>query len=170
MEDSFDGRSRTDVHHLILRKDNEKSSAEEGIADIAYASAEDDNQREVYFVRERHDGLDAFLPKGDDKSVLELARLPTCAVFHRLTAGNGKGIPHSFAGFIRQWPALPRVVVSISLRVPALQPMIFNNPDIPLRERHVDSSYSNRGSLRSQEVASGQGCVTSAHMITLILR
>lgn len=41
---------------------------------------------------------------------LELARIPTCAVFHKLTPG--KGVPHSFIGFIRQWPALPRVVVS----------------------------------------------------------
>ena len=40
----------------------------------------------------------------------ELARIPTCAVFHKLTPGQG--VPHSFVGFIRQYPALPRVVVS----------------------------------------------------------
>lgn len=41
---------------------------------------------------------------------LPLARLPTCAVFHKLTAG--RGVPHTFYGFLRQWPALPRVIVS----------------------------------------------------------
>ncbi len=42
----------------------------------------------------------------------ELARISSCAIFHKLTPG--KGVPHSFVGFIRQWPALPNVVVSTS--------------------------------------------------------
>ena len=41
----------------------------------------------------------------------ELVRIETCAVFHKLTPGPG--VPHSFIGFVRQWPSLPRVVVSI---------------------------------------------------------
>jgi KUP system potassium uptake protein len=36
--------------------------------------------------------------------------LPIMAVFHKST--GGKGIPHTFVGFLRQYPALPRVVVS----------------------------------------------------------
>ena len=44
----------------------------------------------------------------------ELVRINTCAVFHKLSPG--KGVPHSFIGFIRHWPSLPRVVVrSLSL-------------------------------------------------------
>ena len=39
-----------------------------------------------------------------------LVRVSSCAVFHKLTPGSG--VPHSFVGFVRQWPALPRVVVS----------------------------------------------------------
>ncbi|KAI0923360.1 hypothetical protein AcW1_006344 [Taiwanofungus camphoratus] len=45
----------------------------------------------------------------------ELARIPTCAVFHKQCAG--RGVPHSFVGFIRQWPSLPRVVIFLSVRV-----------------------------------------------------
>lgn len=40
----------------------------------------------------------------------ELVRIESCAIFHKLTPGQG--VPHSFIGFIRQWPALPRIVVS----------------------------------------------------------
>ena len=41
----------------------------------------------------------------------ELQRISTCAIFHKFT--HGPGVPHTFVAFIRQWPALPRVVVSI---------------------------------------------------------
>lgn len=40
----------------------------------------------------------------------ELVRIESCAIFHKLTPGQG--VPHSFIGFIRKWPALPRIVVS----------------------------------------------------------
>ncbi|KDQ61961.1 hypothetical protein JAAARDRAFT_204343 [Jaapia argillacea MUCL 33604] len=45
----------------------------------------------------------------------ELARIPTFAIFHKLT--GGRGVPHSFIGFVRQWPAVPDVVVFLSVRV-----------------------------------------------------
>jgi len=45
----------------------------------------------------------------------ELVRINTCAVFHKLTPGQG--VPHSFVGFVRQWPSLPRVVIFLSTRV-----------------------------------------------------
>jgi KUP system potassium uptake protein len=58
----------------------------------------------------------------------EIQRIPTFAIFHKLAVG--KGVPHTFVGkfifftllkinsrlllaFVRQWPALPRVVVGI---------------------------------------------------------
>ena len=54
---------------------------------------------------------------GQGNEVLEekrdLQRISTCAIFHKFT--RGPGVPHTFVAFIRQWPALPRVVVSIAL-------------------------------------------------------
>ena len=51
---------------------------------------------------------------GQGNQVLEekraLQRISTCAIFHKFT--HGPGVPHTFVAFIRQWPALPRVVVS----------------------------------------------------------
>lgn len=46
----------------------------------------------------------------DTNNEMGIVRIPTCAVFHKLTAG--KGVPHAFYGFIKQMPALPRLVVS----------------------------------------------------------
>jgi len=51
--------------------------------------------------------------KYDDGST-ELVRLPTCAVFHRLNAATG--VPPSFIGFVQKWPALPRVVIFLTVR------------------------------------------------------
>lgn len=62
----------------------------------------------------------------DDGHTIPLTRLPTCAIFHKnecatsLTSGGGGGnasVPHSFYAFLRQWPALPRVVVRTVLVV-----------------------------------------------------
>ena len=52
----------------------------------------------------------------------ELQRISTCAIFHKFT--RGAGVPHTFVGFIRQWPALPRVVAST---------VIFQYPTVLIR-------------------------------------
>ena len=115
LEDDFDGANRKDVHRLILRQDQDTQMAEETLDQVAHtatSSTDDDLPKEKYFIRDSDGDVasNAFLPQKETQSMLELTRLPTCAVFHRLTSGDG--IPHSFAGFIRQWPALPRLVVS----------------------------------------------------------
>ena len=40
-----------------------------------------------------------------------LPRINSCAFFHKSTPGPG--VPHGFVAFIRQWPSLPRLVVSL---------------------------------------------------------
>lgn len=96
LEDAFDGNHRSDLQHVIVREHTEEIVGHP-IAEVRY---EDDNASELtenYFVCDptRH-VLDEVLPTKDSDSLLQLARLPTCAVFHRLT--SGKGVPHSFAG------------------------------------------------------------------------
>ena len=58
----------------------------------------------------------------DEKSMMvweeekrKLPRIDSCAIFHKLTPGSG--VPHSFIGFVRQWPSLPRVVVCYFLLI-----------------------------------------------------
>ena len=117
LEDAFDGANRRDIHRLFLRKDGKDDRSrvsavdDDVLEEVAYTQEEDDIAREKYFIRHDDDGLalPAFAGGGNMPPQVELARLPICAVFHRLT--TGRGVPHSFASFIRQWPALPRVVV-----------------------------------------------------------
>ncbi|KAL7409758.1 potassium transporter [Mrakia frigida] len=50
---------------------------------------------------------------------LELARIPTFAIFHK-TSSTGRGVPAVFQTFLRRWPSLPRVVIFLSTRVVGL--------------------------------------------------
>jgi hypothetical protein len=54
----------------------------------------------------------------------ELQRISTCAIFHKFTCGYG--VPHTFVGFIRQWPALPLVMVSTEIYGLNVQPRLHN--------------------------------------------
>ncbi|KAG7096615.1 hypothetical protein E1B28_004032 [Marasmius oreades] len=60
----------------------------------------------------------------------ELMRIPTCAVFHRYVAG--KGFPHAFTGFVRQWPGLPQVLIFLSV-------VVLPSPIVPAHKRYVIS-------------------------------
>jgi len=68
-----------------------------------------------------------YLVERDGRPRLRLPRLPTCAVFHKLT--SGRGVPHTFYGFLRQWPALPRVVIFLSVST-------MNINHVPLEDRY----------------------------------
>lgn len=58
--------------------------------------------------RRRPDGSLTFI---DDETgtEIELTRTQTCAIFHNLSSGTG--VPHAFYAFLRQLPALPRLIV-----------------------------------------------------------
>lgn len=77
---------------------------EHPIPEISYAYRNPDedvaSESEKYYVCDPEDHvINKLLPK-ESSGLLQLARLPTCAIFHRLT--SGKGVPHSFAG----WPVM----------------------------------------------------------------
>lgn len=73
-------------------------------------SSEVNNEKIAYYYTSRdtdsHHGKVSDSPTEIQR---ELSRIPTCAVFHKIA--SGAGVPHTFVGFIRQWPALPRIVV-----------------------------------------------------------
>ena len=75
---------------------------------IISEDVEEPEPQEQYYYYARDQAADE--PYEDRR---ELVRIPTCAVFHKFA--SGKGVPHSFVGFVRQWPALPQVVVSLLL-------------------------------------------------------
>lgn len=142
LEDAFDSANRKNLRHFIRAADEDDPNSalyaipEDGRADTVTEDVTEDiasfsggeKKSNYYFVDEDNLGikLDA------DHEKVTLARVNTCAIFHKLT--HGKGVPHTFmgesylwcfleylqliyssSGFIRQWPALPRVVIFLSV-------------------------------------------------------
>ena len=117
MEDRFDGANRRNLRHFIVagEKGEVTLPARERTLSITYDNDEFEEsvsvqERYYYFARDKTMS-DSIQEQAEDRR--ELVRIPTCAVFHKFAAG--KGVPHSFVGFVRQWPALPQVVVSLPL-------------------------------------------------------
>ncbi|KIK08027.1 hypothetical protein K443DRAFT_86126 [Laccaria amethystina LaAM-08-1] len=122
LEDKFDGANRMNLRHFI--SPDEKASE----ANYDEDGEELDPELPPYF----------YLPSPAEKAAGEkmveerrmLQRIPTCAVFHKIA--SGKGVPHTFIGFIRQWPALPRVVIFLSV-------CIVPTNRVPVEDRYVVS-------------------------------
>ncbi|TEB40003.1 potassium transporter [Coprinellus micaceus] len=122
LEDEFDGANRMNLRHFIgLRPASSTQSRRHSITAIEQEDNEAGNAvtlPEMYFVQKTgaHDQdllQDEKIATVDDHQ--DLARIPVCAVFYKIA--QGQGVPHTFVGFIRQWPALPRVVIFLSVCV-----------------------------------------------------
>ena len=122
LEDRFDGANRRNLRHFIVSSEKGEVTipAREKAPSIA---SDNDELEELESVQERYYYLardktisDSLQEQAEDDR-RELVRIPTCAIFHKFA--SGKGVPHSFVGFIRQWPALPQVVVSLLLVTPS---------------------------------------------------
>ena len=137
LEDEFDGSNRRNLRHFIsteVRLISEKPTRaaspslqigdgagdEAGVSEMNVVNMEDQLKEEVSLflhrdtptsLSQRASPLDGKKSPKEEK--MALVRLPTCAVFHKTSAG--KGAPHTFYGFLRQWPSVPRIVVSIHL-------------------------------------------------------
>lgn len=128
LEDDFDGKNRKNPRHFIVSRSSARKVQGENEKDTTGFSKErDDSAPPVADLTYRNTGIavtgatsDAESTATDDsltfvddtnQEEMDIVRLPTCAVFHKLTAG--RGVPHSFYGFIKQMPALPRLVVSV---------------------------------------------------------
>lgn len=144
LEDTFDGANRRNLRHFIVAKGGDEDVTyrlpggevieaagpiEEGGPNVHYV----DQVESYYYMAPKIDPSISD-EKADyvDEEKKDLVRISTCAIFHKLSAGMG--VPHSFvgesyryrdacaaltsfAGFIRQWPALPRVVIFLSVHV-----------------------------------------------------
>jgi KUP system potassium uptake protein len=106
LEDAFDGANRQNILRFIQGY-HEPESQTQGLS-IVSETLEDDEKE----VEGRRD----------------LMRISTCAVFHKFS--RGPGVPHTFVGFVSQWPALPKVVVFMSI-------CILPIAKVPEKERYV---------------------------------
>jgi len=138
LEDEFDGSNRRNLRHFISTevqisekptraaspsvRSGDEVKDEAGISEMNVATLDDQFKEEVSLflhrdapssLAQRITGITIDDKKAQKEEKMVLARLPTCAIFHKLSAG--KGAPHTFYGFLRQWPSVPRIVVSIPL-------------------------------------------------------
>jgi len=129
LEDTFDGANRRNLRHFIVAGEKGEVTIPANERPHAIVSENDDLDgsefvQDRYFYLARDKAASSSIQEQPEERK-ELVRIPTCAVFHKFAAG--KGVPHSFVGFIRQWPALPQVVIFLSVcilpvaRVPADQ-------------------------------------------------
>ncbi len=107
LEDTFDGSTRRNLRHIIVCKDNrsklrigdeklEKTSAQ--IEHSSDASEEVELEKETYYVLDRrasNTNTDVDVDGDGDVPLKALARIPTCAIFHKMN--TGRGVPHAFS-------------------------------------------------------------------------
>ena len=119
LEDKFDGMNRRNLRHFITKevKEDVKSGNGSPLLSTSRAVEFDVADTQASGVEEKDDQIEQtiqlYLDTGDEKVLLP--RMSTMAIFHKLS--SGKGVPHTFYGFLKQWPALPRVVVFLSVRI-----------------------------------------------------
>ncbi|KZP18771.1 potassium transporter, partial [Athelia psychrophila] len=141
LEDQFDGANRRNLRHFILNDSGHQKETLSLSPNVQFAQSdasdldeENEGGPSYYFLSRTTSGdVEGKASPMEEKASpmeerRELPRIPTCAIFHKLK--SGKGVPHTFIGFIRQWPALPRVVIFLSTRVlPVAR--------VPVEERYV---------------------------------
>ncbi|KAE9408952.1 potassium transporter [Gymnopus androsaceus JB14] len=115
LEDIFDGANRQNLRHFIWREEKiaesrANNSNGDGIEEVEEEKEDVDESTYYYLPTQK-----AFTSKdtGLELEKRELVRIPTMAVFHKLTVG--RGVPHTFVGFVRQYPALPQLLVFLSV-------------------------------------------------------
>ncbi|KZO92922.1 potassium transporter [Calocera viscosa TUFC12733] len=131
LEDNFDGVNRHNLRHFIVNSANKphgnvigdgikigKTSAHNfsTMATLTQGSGGDENSTEEDVISKEDSKPDALYLVSEDKTfVRELNRVPIMAIFHKIA--GGKGVPHTFYAFLKQWPALPRIVVFLSIKI-----------------------------------------------------
>jgi KUP system potassium uptake protein len=114
LEDEFDCSSRQNLRHFIRvsnKPDPDNVVLKLGTGDTVVGDDDEDEKSPSYYYVSSAWDLHRSTGHAINQMKHELARIQTCAIFHKLN--RGRGVPHTFIGFIKQWPALPRVVVSV---------------------------------------------------------
>ncbi|KAF8964236.1 potassium transporter [Flammula alnicola] len=122
LEDKFDSRNRMNLKHFIRQKTSSSHVVDED------GSSSDPADLAYYIIKDAEHGSDKYIDEKASHDLTEINRIPSCAVFHKIT--SGPGVPHTFTGFIRQWPSLPRVVVFLSV-------CIVPTARVPMEDRYV---------------------------------
>ncbi|GAA6002540.1 KUP/HAK/KT family potassium transporter [Rhodotorula paludigena] len=71
----------------------------------------------------------------------DLNRLPVFALFHNHSSSSSEGAPHAFSAFLRSYPALPQVIVFLTVRVVGVPYVAFEDRFLVERLRQFDGVY-----------------------------
>ncbi|KAL0581213.1 hypothetical protein V5O48_000801 [Marasmius crinis-equi] len=122
LEDRFDGSNVLELPGFAVEHDRALARLARELALVDNAEGEHYefyvDQNNSNFAIQDAIGLSRVRGRSDRDSKFdsrELMRIPTCAVFHRYVAG--KGFPHAFSGFVRQWPGIPQILIFLSVNV-----------------------------------------------------
>ncbi|KAH9996962.1 potassium transporter [Russula compacta] len=109
LEDQFDRKSRRRLDGFIVPEGAESmvvESEKHEDTQIIVQPSDVEGKKTLYFVTH-------FPGEVEERRVL--TRLPTFVIFHGIAPE--RGVPPSFTGFIRQWPALPRFGIFLTVSV-----------------------------------------------------
>ncbi|KAF7348337.1 hypothetical protein MSAN_01787700 [Mycena sanguinolenta] len=135
LEDKFDGEHRENIRHFIIP---DADQGEEDDDEDEIEEEEPGPEAKVLDLRYNY-RVGSVRGEKDLGETQPLARLPTCAVFHKIT--RGQGAPHTFIGFIRQWPALPRVVIFLNITVVPIARVSSEDRYVITKVRTVQGFY-----------------------------
>lgn len=106
LEDRFDGSTRENLRHIILCKDDDDSLNEKTTESSEEQTMHELQPRVViaepskgnipkYILSRQNSGASDLEHRKALTVKKPLVRIPTCAIFHKMT--TGRGVPHSFA-------------------------------------------------------------------------
>ncbi|KAJ4491170.1 potassium transporter [Lentinula edodes] len=138
LEDAFDGANRQNLRHFIWREDKIPISKVKDSQEIVEQVEEEEEVSEptYYYLPTQ-----SFSSKDEGLEIekRELTRIPTMAIFHKFTVG--RGVPHTFVGFIRQWPALPQVLVFLSVSMLPIARVAPDDRYVVVKTRSLEGCY-----------------------------
>jgi len=119
LEDRFDHQSRKRLEGFIVPDaaaailgESEKHEVGEYVT-VQEQQDDGDNTKTLYFVTPTFPDAKAEVEEVEERRIL--SRLPLLAIFHGVS--HERGVPPSFTGFLRQWPALPTFGVFLTTKV-----------------------------------------------------
>ncbi|KAF8318169.1 potassium transporter [Clavulina sp. PMI_390] len=154
LEDEFDGKNRKNPRHFLLsagpsrRTMSPAPEEKDGVTTFTGGEVAEDLGVPTLSHRAGTTGSaqddvvvsDALTFVDDEgEGEMTVVRLPTAAIFHKITAG--KGVPHAFYGWVKHMPALPRLVIFLSVKLIPLAHVGEEDRYIITRVRSIKGFY-----------------------------
>ncbi len=150
LEDTFDKSHKENLNRIIFKRPATQPVSEDlklryvsgvhGHDTIPTLSANGtQSESNTHVGQMEMDIADDMWVQGAQEQFQKLQRINTFAIYHKTT--DGKGVPHAFNVFLRQVPALPRVVVFLSIQTVAVPHLGLPDRYLISKVRSLDGFY-----------------------------